>query len=322
MDDHTQLEVVPEIPLKRGSAEWKREETAETLLNVLEGLIRNKNTRSAYKVAWKGFFRFCSDYKLELDRVKPYHFGLWLKRYPEDSIARQRQHIAAVRLLFDHLLQKGVVELNPAARAKPPRLDREKAHTPVFEREEITLFLQSIQTETLKDTRDRALFSVLLYTWGRVSAVASLKVKAYYERKGQMWLRLGEKRGKIHEVPVHTAARQALDLWLDRAGIAFYPEALIFPAFGKDRKKFENRPIDRKTVWKMIRTRATACGIKKRLRCHSFRATGITEYMNAGGSLDVAQTIAGHAQLSTTKIYDRSKDRITIEEVERVKLGV
>jgi site-specific recombinase XerD len=72
----------------------------------------------------------------------------------------------------------------------------------------------------------------------------------------------------------------------------------------------------------MIQDKKVACGIKKRAGCHSFRATGITEYMNAGGSLDIAQLIAGHSQLSTTKIYDRSKDRITIEEVERVKLGI
>ena len=73
---------------------------------------------------WRSFFDFCSLYKLELERVKPYHFGLWLKRHP-GSVATQRQHLAAVPLLFDHLLEKGIVKLNPAARAKPPRLERE-----------------------------------------------------------------------------------------------------------------------------------------------------------------------------------------------------
>jgi site-specific recombinase XerD len=118
------------------SSEAKRQKTAETLLNILEGRIRNKNTRSAYKIAWRSFFEFCSVYKLEVERVKPYHFGLWLKRHP-GSVATQRQHLAAVRLLFDHLLEQGVVDLNPAARAKPPRLERETSHTPVFEEDEI-----------------------------------------------------------------------------------------------------------------------------------------------------------------------------------------
>ena len=123
-----------------GTSESKRVKTAETLLNILEGRIRNKSTRSAYKTAWRSFFAFCSEYKLDLYRVKPYHFGLWLKRHT-GSVATQRQHLAAVRLLFDHLLEKGVVDINPAARAKPPRLERESAHTPVFEQNEIKAFL-------------------------------------------------------------------------------------------------------------------------------------------------------------------------------------
>jgi len=72
-----------------GSSESKRAKTAETFLNILEGQIRNTNTRTAYKVAWRSFFQFCSEYKLELDRVKPYHFGLWLKRHT-GSVATQR----------------------------------------------------------------------------------------------------------------------------------------------------------------------------------------------------------------------------------------
>src|ERR1700745_162076 len=115
-----------------GPSESKRAKTAETLLNILEGRIRNKNTRSAYKIAWRSFFEFCSVYKLEVERGKPYHFGLWLKRHP-GSVATQRQHLPAVRLLFDHLREQGAVDLNPAARAKPPRLERETSHTPVFE---------------------------------------------------------------------------------------------------------------------------------------------------------------------------------------------
>lgn len=89
-----------------GSLGSKRHKTAEAVLNILEGRIRNKSTRSAYKVAWRSFFGFCSEYKLDLDRVKPYHFGLWLKRHT-GSVATQRQHLAAVRLLFDHLLEQG-----------------------------------------------------------------------------------------------------------------------------------------------------------------------------------------------------------------------
>jgi integrase/recombinase XerD len=298
-------------------SESKRAKTAETLLNILQGRIRNKNTRNAYKIAWRSFFGFCSEYKLELDRVKPYHFGLWLKRHT-GSVATQRQHLAAVRLLFDHLLDQGVVELNPAARAKPPRLERKSSHTPVFEEDEINAFLEAIKPNSLMDIRDKALFSVLIYGWARVSAVVALKVQDYYQRKGERWLRLNEKRGKIHEVPVHSKAREAVDQWLLASGLGPNPSAPLFPAFGKDKKAIELRHMDRRSIWRLVQARARAIGLKKRVCCHSFRATGITEYMNAGGALDIAQRIAGHSELSTTKIYDRSQDRVTIAEIERV----
>src|SRR5260370_20789410 len=214
------------------SAESNRAKTAETLLNILEGRIRNSNTRNAYKIAWRAFFTFCSEYNLELDRVKPYHFGLWLQRHT-GTVPTQRQHLAAVRLLFDHLLEQGVVDLNPAARAKPPRLERESVHTPVFEQNEIKTFLEAIKGDSLIDKRDKALFAVLLYGWARVSAVVALKVEHYYERKGERWLRLHEKRGKIHEVPVHSKAREAIDQGVLACDLGSKPAAPLLPAFGK-----------------------------------------------------------------------------------------
>jgi integrase len=316
--ENTKLaEAVPvQADLIRGW-EHQGQKIKETLLNVLEGSIQNPNTRNAYKVAWRAFFQFCSLYKLELDRVKPYHFGLWLKRHT-GSVATQRQHLAAVRLLFDHLLDQGVVESNPAARAKAPRMNRETSHTPVFEEDEIREFLKAIKPGTLMDIRDKALFSVLAYSWARVSAVVALKVEDYYQRKGQHWLRLHEKRGKIHEVPVHSDARTAVDHWLCASGLGSDPFAPLFPAFAKDKKTIELRHMDRKSVWWLVQARAKASGLQKQVCCHSFRATGITEYMNAGGALDIAQRIAGHSQLSTTQIYDRSQCRVTAVEIERV----
>jgi site-specific recombinase XerD len=300
------------------SRAYKEAKTAEALLNILEGRITNANTRSAYKTAWRAFFSFCSEYKLELNQIKPYHFGLWRKCQSHTAAATQRQRFAAVRLLFDHLLEQGVVDMNPAARAKPPSLERERSHTPVFEEPEITAFLEAIKPGSIMDIRDKALFSALAYSWARVSAVTALKVQDYYERRGERWLRLAEKGGKIHEVPVHSKAREAIDHWLLVSDLASNPSAPLFPAFGKNKKTPELKHLGRKSVWKLVQTRAQACGLKKRVCCHSFRATGITEYMNAGGSLEIAQRIAGHSQLSTTKIYDRSRDRLTIAEIERV----
>jgi integrase/recombinase XerD len=299
------------------SSNAKRQKMAETLLNLLEGQIENLNTRHAYKVAWLQFFSFCSEFKLELDHVRPYHFELWRKRHT-GSVATQRQHLAAIRRLFDNLLQSGLVEINPAARAKVPRLKRRAAHTTIFEEEEIKAFLDGIQTVSIIDVRDKALFTTMIYTWARVSAIVALKVEDYYVRQKVRWLRLSEKAGSIHEVPVHAEARHAIDEWLSRSGLGENPLAPMFPALSRNRKDIVLRHMTRDNIWKLVQTRARTAGVKKLVGCHSFRATGLTSYMNAGGQLDIAQRIAGHAQISTTKIYDRSRDRVTIEEIHRV----
>jgi integrase/recombinase XerD len=313
----TPVELKELVWLTSGS---NQDKTADTFLELLGARVRNPNTRSAYRVAWRSFLAFCSARRLELEGVKAYHVGAWLDQHP-GSRSTQRQHLAAVRLLFDHLMMRGVVEYNPGARAKPPRLVREFSHTPVFEEAEIAAFLESIKQSSLKDIRDKAIFCVLLYSWCRVSALTSLVVGDYYERAGQRWLRFQEKRGKEHEVPAHTKAREAIDSWLEASGLSSNPAAPLFPAVGKGRGGIELKPLDRRSILKLVEKRARASGIIKRVCCHSFRATGITEYMNSGGTIEIAQQIAGHKSPSTTRIYDRSRDLLTIEEIERVQIG-
>ncbi len=187
--------LIESTDLLPGTSESNREKTAETFLEILGARLGNPNTRSAYRVAWRSFLGFCSQRQLELEGVRAYHVGAWLDQH-SGSKSTQRQHLAAVRLLFDHLMMRGVVEYNPAARAKPPRLVRESSHTPVFEEAEIVTFLDSINRSSLKDIRDRAIFCVLLYSWCRVSALINLTVADYYERAGPRWLRFQEKRGR------------------------------------------------------------------------------------------------------------------------------
>jgi integrase/recombinase XerD len=255
--------------------------------------VRNPNTRSAYRVAWRSFLAFCSARRLELESVKAYHVGAWLDQHP-GSRSTQRQHLAAVRLLFDSLMMRGVIEYNPAARAKPPRLVRESSRTPVFGEAEIVTFLDSIYPNSLKDIRDKAIFCVLLYSWCWVSALINLTVADYYERGGTRWLRFQEKRGKEHELPVHSKAKEAVDLWLERPCLALNPSVPLFPSFGKNRETIELRRLDRRSVLKLVRKRAKGNGILKRVCCHSFRPTDVTQYMNSGGTIEVAQKIAGH----------------------------
>jgi integrase/recombinase XerD len=68
----------------------------------------------------------------------------------------------------------------------------------------------------------------------------------------------------------------------------------------------------------MIKRRARQAGIATRIGCHTFRATGITIYLSNGGVLEKAQMMAAHESPRTTKLYDRTSDAVSLDEVERV----
>jgi integrase len=70
----------------------------------------------------------------------------------------------------------------------------------------------------------------------------------------------------------------------------------------------------------MIQRRAAELGTRARIGCHTFRATGITAYLEAGGTLENAQAMAAHESPRTTKLYDRTGDEITLDEVERITI--
>ena len=74
----------------------------------------------------------------------------------------------------------------------------------------------------------------------------------------------------------------------------------------------------------MVRRRARKAGFPKRfaekLGNHTFRATGITSYLENGGTIEKAQLIAGHESPRTTKLYDRTDDQLTLDEIERITI--
>jgi integrase len=70
----------------------------------------------------------------------------------------------------------------------------------------------------------------------------------------------------------------------------------------------------------MIKRRARVAGLSPEVCCHTFRATGITAYLEAGGTIEKAQQIAAHESPKTTKLYDRTSDQISLDEIERIAI--
>jgi len=76
--------------------------------------------------------------------------------------------------------------------------------------------------------------------------------------------------------------------------------------------------MSRTDVWCMVRRRVSDAGIETAIGCHTFRATGITDYLTNGGRIEVAQRMAGHSNAKTTGLYDRRNDDVSVGEVERI----
>lgn len=127
-----------------------------------------------------------------------------------------KQHMAAIRMLFSWMVEKGLLAMNPAREVKTEKFSRSEGKTPAFPAEEITRLFGSVDTSTLLGQRDRAFLAVMAYTFARVGVVASLTVtvKDYVQLGRRSFIRLQEKGGKERDIPCHHLLEEYLDAYL------------------------------------------------------------------------------------------------------------
>jgi integrase len=164
------------------------------------------------------------------------------------------------------------------------------------------------------------LIAVCLYSFARIEAALGMDVADYFPQGKRWWFRLHEKGGKHHDMPAHHKAEEYVDAYLDAAGLRDQKNGPIFRAAIGKTKQLGTRRMTRHAALKMIQRRARGAEILTPICCHSFRATGITNYLENGGTLDKAQQMAAHESPKTTKLYDRTSDAITLDEVERIAI--
>ena len=116
---------------------------------------------------------------------------------------RVKQHLAAIRMLFDWLVTGQVVATNPAHAVRGPKHVVKTGKTTVLDAEQARKLLDSIDTATVVGLRDRALISVMTFAFARIGAVVAMRVEDYYPKGKRWWVRLHEKGGKRHEMPAH-----------------------------------------------------------------------------------------------------------------------
>ena len=292
------------------------ESASHRFIEFFTANIRNKNTRMAYIRALIPFFDWCEARGIGLRDIQPVIVAAYIEQH-SGSKPTVKQHLAAIRMLFDWLVTGQIVPVNPASSVRGPKYVVRRGKTPVLRAEQARQLLDSIDTRSLIGLRDRALIGVMVYSFARVSAVIGMRVGDYYLNGKRWWIRLQEKGGKRHEVPAHHNAEAYLDAYLEAAGINLQKKSPLFRTINKYRRLTDS-PMYRSDVLRMIKRRAESAGLPATTCCHTFRATGITAYLENGGTIENAQAIAAHESPRTTKLYDRTADEITLDEVERI----
>jgi integrase len=158
----------------------------------------------------------------------------------------------------------------------------------------------------------------MVYSFARIGAAIGMRVEDVYSQNRRLWVRLHEKGGKQHAMPCHHNLESYLHEYIDGAGLANDPKALLFQTYSRSTRQLAGNPLPQANAYAMIQRRARTAGITTKIGNHTFRATGVTAYLKNGGTLEKAAQMANHASTRTTQLYDRRAEEVTLDEVERI----
>ena len=198
-----------------------------------------------------------------------------------------------------------LIELTPAS---PSKHVVKKGKTSVLDGDEAKTLLDSIDVSTIVGLRDRSLIALLVYTFARVSAALHMNVEDYYPQGKRWWVSRHEKGGKQHAMPCHHNLETYLHEYIDAAGLANDPKALLFQTYSRTTGQLTGNPLLQANAYAMIQRRAKAAGITTRMGNHTFRATSVTAYLKNGGTLENAalmRTMPALARRSFTTAASR-----------------
>ena len=295
---------------------------AYRFLEFFTAQIRNPHTRRSYMRGVGDFMAWLEAHGVaSIADTASLHVAAYIEELGrEQSAPTVKQRLAAIRRLFDWLASGGVLPFNPASAVRGPSHSAKVGKTPVLDPEEARTLLDAIDTGTPAGLRDRALIGLMVYSFARVNAALRMKVEDAFTQNRRLWVRLNEKGGKRHEMPCHHNLEAYLHAYIDGCGLADDPKGPLFRTIGRGTRQLCTAVMAQPDSYAMIRRRARAADIKTRVGNHTFRATGITAYLKNGGTLEKAAAMANHASTKTTQLYDRRRDEMSLDEIERIRI--
>jgi site-specific recombinase XerD len=273
--------------------------------------LGNKGTKRAYELALADFMGFVGiEQPEEFRTVTRAHVIAWRDELVRRELgpATIRNRLSALASLFDYLCEKNAVTHNPVDGVKRPASNNNEGTTPALGDHQARKLLDAPDVDTLKGKRDRAMLAVLLYHALRREEVCKLKVKDYrQERRGVPHLKIHGKGGKTRYVPLHSAAASSIADYLEAAGHAQDDASALFRPLHHWRDKTKAQAITPDGVYRMVREYSKKLGFE--VGAHALRATAATNALDHQTDIAKVQELLGHANVSTTKLYDRRKSR-------------
>jgi integrase/recombinase XerD len=273
--------------------------------------LGNKATRRAYQTALKDFIRFTGIERPEEFRtVTRAHVIAWRDELAGRALSAPtiRHRLSALASLFDYLCDQNAVTHNPVKGVKRPVPETTEGKTPALGDAQARQLLAAPAGDTIKDKRDRAILATLLYHALRRDELCKLKIKdVRQERRGVPHLKVSGKGGKTRYLPLHPAASGLINDYLEAAGHGGTEAGPLFRPLHNSRDQRSAQAISPDGVYRMVREYSARLGFE--IGAHSLRATAATNALDHQADIAKVQEWLGHANISTTRIYDHRKTR-------------
>jgi integrase/recombinase XerD len=278
--------------------------------------ITNPKTRRAYKNDVGEFSAFTGlRQPAELRTITRAHVIAWRKHLESRALAPSsiRRKLSALSALFDYLCERNAVAGNPVDGVKRPMANGNEGSTPALGDAQVRKLLDAPAESTLKGVRDRAILATLLYHGIRREELCRLRVRDIQSRQGVLHFRVKGKGDKVRFVPVHVTAQRLIEQYLALAGHATDTSGPVFRPVTNNRTGDLDRPLDPASVYRNIVVKyGMETGISAEVNglcVHSLRATAATNALSHEADIAKVQEWLGHANVSTTRLYDRRKTR-------------
>lgn len=275
--------------------------------------LDNPQTRRAYANDVNGFMQFLGlTDPAALRLVCRTHVLAWRKQLEGQGLSRAtiRRKLAAVSSMFAYLCEQNAILHNPVQGVKRPKADSYEGKTPALGQHEARRLLHAPDANTLKGLRDQTILSLFLYHGLRREEVSALRVRDVHLRQGVWHIRVDGKGGKIRYLPLHPATAGLLDRYLDQAGHKKQPEKALFHAFRGRNLQKKGEGISADGLYKIILDYAKKAEIATpNISPHSLRATAATNALEHESDIAKVQEWLGHANIATTRLYDRRQMR-------------